>query len=287
MKSMTGYGEASSQSKWTKVVVQVRTLNHRHLDIQIRGPREYLSIEEGIRKIIRQKISRGRVDVFMIRSPVKGQGRKLEMDEGLITQYLQSLHRVKKKFGLKGEIDISLFFNFPELFHLQDKEVNRGDERALVLRALNSALEKLEGSRKREGDHLNLDVQSQIRCLRKICAGLASEARKLRPQLRNSQVVKNGRNSAETPRETPEISNWTPKGDIHEETVRLRSHLVEMTRLVHRRGPMGKRVEFFLQELQRELNTISSKVPFLSVVQLVLAGKEAVEKIREQVQNLE
>ncbi|MFQ5902610.1 MAG: YicC/YloC family endoribonuclease, partial [Candidatus Binatia bacterium] len=109
MKSMTGYGEAAAQGKWTKITVQLRTLNHRHLDIQLRVPREYLSIEEEIRKRIRQRISRGRVDLFITRFPLKGRGRKLELDESLLSQYLQSLRRAKRKFGLRGDVDLSIF----------------------------------------------------------------------------------------------------------------------------------------------------------------------------------
>ncbi len=166
MKSMTGYGEGATQGRWAKIAVQLRTLNHRHLDIQLRVPREYLSIEDEIRKAIRQRISRGRVDLFITRSPLRGQTRKLELDEGLLSQYLQSLRRAKKKFGLKGEVDLSLFCSLPELFQLREAEVREENEKDLVLEALRLALNKLEHSREREGRQLKLDVQSQIRHLK-------------------------------------------------------------------------------------------------------------------------
>lgn len=287
MKSMTGYGEAESHGRWAKIAVQLRSLNHRHLDIQLRVPREYLSAEEEIRKTIRQRISRGRVELFITRSPLKGQSRKLELDEGLLSQYLSSLRRAQKKFGLKGEVDISLCSRLPELFQLRDAEVSEEDEREIVLKTLDLALKKLERSREREGRHLKMDVQSQTQHLRKASVGLSKEAEKISLRLKDSLSLGEGGISLENQREASEIAGVNFKGDIHEEVVRLKTHIEALARLIKEREPVGKKMDFLLQEIQRELNTIGSKVPHLSVVQWVLAGKEKVEKIREQAQNIE
>ena len=287
MKSMTGYGEAAAQGRYAKVAVQLRTLNHRHLDIQLRVPREYLSLEEDIRKSIRQRIARGRVDLFITRSPLKGQGRKLELDEALLKQYLSSLGRAKRKFALKGEVDISLCANLPDLFHLREGEMKEENERNLVLKAVDLSLKNLERSRTREGRQMQLDLQMQVRHLRKISGGLAREGKKIDSRLRDALPVREGGNSLESQREAAEAGGSNFKGAIHEEVVRLKTHVEELALLIKGRGAVGKRVDFLLQEIQRELNTISSKAPQLAVVQSVLAGKEKVEKIREQVQNVE
>lgn len=265
MKSMTGYGEAEAQGRWAKIAVQLRTLNHRHLDMQLRVPREYLSIEEEIRKILRQSISRGRVEIFINRFSLGDQGRTLELDEELLRQYLKSLRRVEKKFGLKGEANLSLLSSLPGLFQIREGEGREKNEKGLVLQALKAALKKLERTREREGRQLQLDVEFQARHLRRICAGLESEEGRLPPRLEDSLF----------------------QGDIHEEVVRLKTHAGELERLIRTREPVGKKIDFLLQEILRELNTVSSKVPNLPVVHLVLAGKEKVEKIREQVQNIE
>jgi len=287
MKSMTGYGEAAGQGKRAKIAVQARTLNHRHLDLQLRVPREYLAIEEEIRRAIRQRISRGRVEVFIARSQLRGQGRKLELDERLLRQYLGSLRRAKSKFGLKGEVDVSLCASLPELFHVGEAEAGEDDEKALVLRTLNLALKQLERSREREGRQLKLDVQTQIRTLRTVSGKLTQEGERITSRLTDSLSSREGENLPDWPKETAEAMGPNFKGDIHEEVVRLKAHVEELARLIKELGPVGKKVDFLLQEIQRELNTISSKAPQLPVVQLVLAGKEKVEKIREQVQNLE
>lgn len=265
MKSMTGYGEAEAHGRWAKIAVQLRTLNHRHLDMQLRVPREYLSIEEEIRRILRQSISRGRVEISISRSPLRDQSRTLELDEELLKQYLKSLRRAEKKFGLKGEASLSLLSSLPGLFQIREEQGKEEDERGLVLQAVKSALKRLERAREREGRQLQLDVESQVRHLQRICAGLESEEKRLPPRLEDS----------------------LSQVDIHEEIVRLKTHVGELARLIRAREPVGKKVDFLLQEILRELNTVSSKVPNLSVVHLVLAGKEKVEKIREQAQNVE
>lgn len=284
MKSMTGYGEAAAQGRSVKVVVQVRTLNHRHLDLQPRIPREYLMLEEEIRKRVRDKISRGRVELFVTRSQVKGPERKLELNEKLLGQYLQSFRRIKSRYGLKGDIDVSLLAGLPDLFHVAEPDAREGEEGPLVLKALKRALENLDSSREREGRQLMLDVAAQARHLGDIAAALSKEAGKIGTRIKESLVQKEGLEPAQTGGSS---NGLTFKGEIHEETVRLRTHIGELNRLVKKRSAMGKRIEFLLQEIVRELNTVSSKAPQLDVVQLVVAGKERVEKIREQAQNIE
>lgn len=287
MKSMTGYGEAAAHGKWAKVEVQLRTLNHRHLDIHLRVPKEYLSLEEEIRKSIRRTVSRGRVDLFITRSPLKDRGRRLELDEALVSQYLGALRHAKKRFGLEGEVDLSLFSSLPELFQLREAEVRVKDESGMVLNALGSALKHLERSREREGRQLKSDVEAQIGHLRSISAKLTNEGEKIQLQVKDLSSFREGADSSDIARETAAGSGNLFKGDIHEEVVRLESHVKELERLIRGRDPVGKKIDFLLQEVQRELNTIGSKVPQLPVVQLVLAGKERVEKIREQAQNVE
>ena len=286
MKSMTGYGEAAVQGRAVKVLVQMRAVNHRHLDVQARMPREYLSLEEEIRKLIREKISRGRVELFVTRSLLKGQGRRVELDERLLSQYLQSFGRIKRKFGLQGDVDLSLCAGLPDLFQVAETEPRGEEEIGLVFKALGAALKNLERSREREGKQLMLDVQAQARHLRGVSAALTKEAVKIGLRIKQSLVLKEGGDLAAAV-SAPVNGGLTFKGDIHEEAVRLKTHVSELARLVRKQSAMGKRIEFLLQEIIRELNTISSKAPQLPVVQLVVAGKERVEKIREQAQNIE
>ncbi len=286
MKSMTGYGEASQNIHGARITVQIRSVNHRHLDLQVRTPREYMSFEEEIRKLLREKISRGRIDLFVNRYAAKGQSRKLEMDEALIRQYIAGVAQLKKKYKLGGDVDVALISNIPNVFQVSEVEIDSKGERLAVLKALGGALKKLEQSREREGAHLRNDMEAQIGHLRDIAAGL--EARSLDGGARQHKGgVAEGANGERPERNGPDNSLSIPKGDINEELVRLKTHVVALGKVVREREPVGKKVDFMLQEVNRELNTITSKVPYLPVTQLVLQGKERVEKIREQTQNIE
>ena len=283
MKSMTGYGEGTHNVRGTKVTVQIRSLNHRHLDLQLRVPREYLALEEEIRKILRGKISRGRVDLFVNRYAAKAQARKLEMDEGLVGQYIAGVKHLQKKYRLAGEVGVSLLSNIPDLLHVREPESDPASERQAVMKALSSALNKLERSREREGGQLRNDMESQIHHLAQIASFLEERTAEnpLRLAKGAASEAANGTGGEN------DLANVTLKGDVNEEIVRLKTHVAALVKVIREREPVGKKIDFMLQEVNRELNTISSKVPQLPVVQLVLQGKERVEKIREQAQNVE
>jgi uncharacterized protein (TIGR00255 family) len=282
MKSMTGYGEGFQNVRGTKITVQIRSLNHRHLDMQLRLPREYLSFEEEMRKAIREKISRGRIDLFVNRYGAKPQARKLEMDEGLVGQYIAGLKHLKKRYHLGGEVGVSMLTHIGDLFHVREVEADHGGEREALLKAVGGALKKLERSREREGAQLKADMDGQIEHIRQIALALEERAAengvRLQPPLAEGQTVT---------RDGVELTATVLKGDINEEIVRLKTHVVALARVTREREPVGKKIDFMLQEVNRELNTISSKVPNLPVIQLVLQGKERVEKVREQTQNIE
>ena len=208
------------------------------------------------------------------------------MDEALIGQFLSGVAQLKKKYKLGGEVDVALISNVPDVFHVREVEIDSKSERPAVLKALNSALKKLEQSREREGTHLRSDMESQIGHLRDIAAALETRAAENGARSQKSAVT-NGLNGEKLERNNPDVSTAIAKGDINEELVRLKTHVVALSRVVREREPVGKKVDFMLQEVNRELNTISSKVPYLPVTQLILQGKERVEKIREQTQNIE
>jgi uncharacterized protein (TIGR00255 family) len=284
---MTGYGEASQQVRGTKISIQVRSLNHRHLDLQLRVPREYLGFEEEIRKQLRERITRGRVDLFVNRFAAKGTERTLELDEALLRQYLGSIKAAKKKFRLAGDLDVALLTSGPDLFRVRDNEVDAKAERPALLQALKSALHKLDQSRQREGRQLAADMLSQVAFLKQTSAEIEVRAEAIGTRLIKSSGAVKESNGAPRGDSEGEAPAWAFKGDINEEVVRLKTHVAALARALHEAGSVGKKIDFTLQEIQRELNTISSKVPQLEVVQLVLAGKERVEKIREQTQNIE
>jgi len=285
MKSMTGYGEAWQNIPSGKLTVQIRSLNHRHLDLQLRVPREYLSVEEEIRKRIREKISRGRIELFVNRTAAKAPAKRLELDEALAEQYLAGMKRLKTKYRLAGDIGLSLLSNMPELYHVREVEVDGRAESEALLKAVAAALNKLDHARQREGQHLRADMEAQLRQLKKISSALEHRAAENAPRLQKTPVPEGG--GAPGDKEALEPAGAPAKGDVNEELVRLKTHIASLTQVIRERQPVGKKIDFVLQEINRELNTISSKVADVAMIQLVLQGKERVEKIREQAQNVE
>jgi uncharacterized protein (TIGR00255 family) len=286
MKSMTGYGEGSQSVRGARVSVQIRSLNHRHLDLQLRVPREYLALEEEIRKTLRGKIARGRIDLFVNRNAAKASARKLEMDESLVGQYIASMKQLKKRYKLAGDVDVSLLSNIPDLVRVSESEADPAAEKGALMKALAAALGKLERSREREGAHLRADMESQIRHLSGIAGDLEARVAEYPLRLQRGGASETGDNGIQD-KEAAELAGATLKGDVNEEIVRLKTHVAALAKVIREREPVGKKIDFMLQEVNRELNTISSKVPHLPVVQLVLQGKERVERIREQAQNIE
>jgi uncharacterized protein (TIGR00255 family) len=224
----------------------------------------------------------------MNRSPAKGQGRKLELDQELLGEHLAAVRQVKKRYRLGGEFGVSLLYSIPGLLQVREVEVNAAAERQGVFKILDQALARLERAREREGRQLKADMQLQIRHLRRISLLLEARAKEIGSRLQKAGITATDRDSASrTDREAAETTSSILKGDINEEVVRLKSHVEALLRVLAERAPVGKKIDFLLQEVQRELNTISSKLPHLPVVQLVLEGKERTEKIREQTQNIE
>jgi uncharacterized protein (TIGR00255 family) len=208
------------------------------------------------------------------------------MDDALVGQYIAGVSQLKKKYKLAGDIGVSLLATIPDVFHVREIEIDGTGERQAVLKALGTALKKLEQSREREGGQLRADMEVQIGYLREVAAGLEDRAAENGIRLQKA-AAGDGESGERFDGDTAESPNVVFKGDINEELVRLKTHVVALGKTVREREPVGKRIDFMLQEVNRELNTISSKVPYLPVTQLVLQGKERVEKIREQTQNIE
>ena len=183
-------------------------------------------------------------------------------------------------------VSLALLSAGPDLFRVRETEIHADAEKAALFQALESALRKLDQSRQREGRQLASDMRLQIDSLRKTAGEIEARAAEIGTRPIKAAEAGLEPNGAPRPGRDAEASVMTFKGDINEEVVRLKSHVAALAGLVRESGSVGKRIDFLLQEVQRELNTISSKMPQLEVVKLVLAGKERVEKIREQTQNI-
>ena len=292
MKSMTGYGRGTADGDDFSVSVDLKTVNNRFLDVHLRLNNELSALEPAIKKQINSRLSRGRVDVNI--NLEKTAQTSYELNRPLIAGYVNALREMQSEFEIAGELDINLLARLPGA--LQPARNGLSDDMvAGIDKALNTALEELEQMRAVEGEALRLEmseriekIQSLVPTIEDAAAGLV-DAYRARLQKRIGELLsRNGQLVEIDPaRLAQEVAYLSDRSDVSEEMVRLRSHLSQFSDALNSTAETGKMLDFLLQELNREANTTLSKSTDLGIKEAALAIKAEVEKLREQVQNVE
>ena len=289
---MTGYGAGAADAATARVSVEIRGVNQRFLDVKVALPREYAAWEGEVRERVRTVAERGRVDVAIGRTPVAARRRyRVGVREELARAYVAAARRLGRRLGLGGDVTIAEVLRLPELFETSEETPALDRERSALRKALGTALAAFERERRREGDALARELLGRTATLRKIAAEVKRRVpgvqAALDARVRERVARLEGTPELDPQRLAQEIVSLAERGDITEELVRLESHLAALTTALRTKGGVGKRIEFLLQEIQRELNTTGSKAADLAINRLVVDGKAEVEKLREQVQNIE
>lgn len=292
MRSMTGFGAATGTVAAGKVTAEVRSVNHRFLDVRVVLPREYGAWEGEIRDLVRGMIDRGRVELFVTRT-TRGstKGRRIDIRQDLARAYVRALRRLKAEMKLGGEVGVEVLTAIPDLVRVSEVAGDPTHESAGVRRVVRQALNALGRDRRREGGFLAKDMRARVRMLEQLVANLERALPGVLRGLRDRAARRLRHLAAgveiDPQRLAQEAAVLAERADVTEEIVRIRSHLPAMKTLLGASGPVGKRIEFLLQELQREINTVGAKVGDARVGALVLDAKAVLEKLREQVQNVE
>ena len=292
MKSMTGYGRGSAAGEHFSVSVDLKTVNNRFLDVHLRLGGELSALEPAIKRQISSRLSRGRVDVNI--GFEKTAQTAYELNRPLIAGYVNALREMQSEFNITGELDINVLARLPGA--LQPSRDGLSDEVAAgIEQAVAGALDELEKMRAQEGEALQREMAERIDKIDKLiptienaAAGLV-EAYQLRLQKRIAELLSRTGPLVEVDqgRLAQEVAYLSDRSDVSEEMVRLRSHLSQFRDALNSTGETGKMLDFLLQELNREANTTLSKSTDLTIKEAALAIKAEVEKIREQVQNVE
>jgi len=292
MKSMTGYGRGSAEGEGFSVSVDLKTVNNRFLDVHLRLNGELASLEPTIKRQISSRLSRGRVDVTI--NFEKTSQTAYELNRPLIAGYVNALREMQKDFSIAGELDINVLARLPGALQ-PAREGLTDDVVAGIEQALSDALDELESMRAQEGETLRLEMSERIDrigtlvpTIEDAASGLV-DAYRARLQKRIGELLnRNGQLVELDPaRLAQEVAYLSDRSDVSEEMVRLRSHLAQFREALNSTGETGKMLDFLLQELNREANTTLSKSTDLSIKEAALAIKAEVEKLREQVQNVE
>jgi len=293
MKSMTGYGRGSAEGKSFSVSVDLKTVNNRFLDIHLRMSQELAPLEMNIRKLISSRLSRGRVDLS-INLERTGEAT-YEMNRNLIAGYVKALRDIQSEFNLAGDVDINTLTRLPGALGQARGGIDEATANAIV-RAINDALDDLEKMRASEGAALAEEmrvrlakIEAELPVIEDGAAHILDTYRQ-RVQKRITELLARGDNQlveVDAGRLAQEVAYLADRSDITEELTRLRSHLEQFRTTIDGGGEVGKRLDFLLQELNREANTVLSKSTEITIKDAGLAIKAEIEKLREQVQNVE
>jgi len=293
MKSMTGFGRGSSTGDGFAVGVEIKTVNNRYLDIHVRGPQELAALEIDIRKRVNARLSRGRVDLN-VNFDRTGETASYQINQAVVAAYVDALREIQHQFNLSGDIDVSSIARLPGALSSPRNELT--DEMiGGIENAIDQALDNLEQMRNVEGQSLATEmdnrlttIQQKIPVIESAAQGLI-EAYQQRLQKRISELTSRSGQPIELDptRLAQEVAYLADRSDITEELARLRSHVEQFREALVSDEEVGKRLDFLLQELNREANTVLSKSTEISIKEAALAIKAEVEKLREQVQNVE
>ncbi len=290
-KSMTGCGRFEYVSQTRKITAEIKSVNHRYTDINIKMPRQYSFLEDVIRQNVLQSISRGKIDVFITVEHFGKSDCVIRVDEGVLQQYTDAIAKISEITGKSGDVSAIQLARLSDVLIMEKAEEDQEIIKAELLEALSGAVEQFIFSRSREGERIADFLKNQA----KYIAELVAKVEVLMPQTvenyrnRLTEKVREllGDNTIDETRILTETAIFADKICTDEEVVRLKSHLTELPTLLDSDAPSGRRLDFLIQEMNRETNTIGSKANDLEISKIVVELKSEIEKLREQVQNIE
>jgi uncharacterized protein (TIGR00255 family) len=291
IRSMTGYGRGEVQLSGGACVVEVRSLNHRYCEIAVKTPRSFAAIENRLREIIRSRFSRGRFDAHLAVDFSASSSRRLVVDHALARQLYVVLTDLGRELGLGGQVNLATLLELREVVRVEENEHHTEDLWPAIQDALETALTNLEDMRRSEGEALGRDLLQRLQLIEnwqeQIQNRLPTLLVEYRQKLEGRISRLFGDLEIDPARLAQEVVFFAERSDVTEEMTRLHTHLAEFRRLLHAAEPVGRKLDFLLQEMNREINTTSSKVADSAVATLVVDIKSELERIREQAQNIE
>ncbi|MBE7091558.1 MAG: YicC family protein [Clostridiales bacterium] len=290
MNSMTGYGSATVAFDGREITLELKSVNHRFLDINIRMPRVLMFAEEELRKAIGNYIARGHVEVNLTYRNTREDSKIITVDKALVLQYANAFNEIAE-FGFENNMRVCDVARMPDVLTITQCDDDNEAVLKLILEALDKAAQSLNNTRKIEGDKIGEDLKNKLHNIYKISKDIEKLSENnlseyaLRLQKRLDDLL--GDNKLDEQRLHQEIAIYADKIAIDEELVRLETHINNMLDYMSGTGEMGRKLDFFIQELNREINTIGSKSVNADIAKLVVTAKGEIEKLREQIQNIE
>ena len=289
--SMTGYGSAKGTVEGLNISAELKSVNNRYLDVSVRLPRGFLFAEEAVKAAVQQHISRGKVDVFLTVDSSQAADTVVRVNEPLLRAYLDAIDSIASEHGLQNDVTALSVARFPDVLSVEKAEADQDALRAGLVALMDEALAEYDRMRLREGRKLREDVESRLVTVEALVSEVEAHApetveayhNRLRQKL---ESVLEGKDVDEA-RVITECAVFADRVAVDEETVRLRSHIAQMRQMLSAGSPFGRKADFLIQEFNREANTIGSKCQNADIAKVVVDLKSEIEKIREQIQNIE
>ena len=292
IKSMTGFGRGELIGLCREYVVEIKTVNHRYLDISVRLPRQFSFLEDFARKTVAKSISRGKVDISIQVNSFGDKNKSVSFDEDLLKVYLEEAKSLEESYDIKNDLTFCRALTLPEIVKV---DVNEDEEELLkeFEIVLNKAIDNLKVMREEEGRHLTTDIIEKSHKLNDIFSNIENRSGavvieyKEKLTERINELLKDTDVTIDETRLATEVAIFADKSAIDEEIVRFKSHVTQLIKTLELSEPIGKKLDFIVQEMNREINTIGSKANDLIITNSVIELKNEIEKIREQIQNIE
>lgn len=291
VKSMTGYGSAKGQAEGLEISVELKSVNNRFLDTAVRLPRSFLFAEDAVKSAVQSHISRGKVDVFVTVDSASAGNMTVKVNEPLLRGYIDALRHISEEYSLENDLTALSVSRFPDVLSVEKSDMDAEAIAAAIVSVTEQALCDFDAMRLREGEKLRDDVLNRLDTVDTLVSAVEREApntvAKYRSRLEQKMTEVLDTAGIDESRILAEAAIFADHIAVDEETVRLRSHMSQLRTMINGSAPTGKRIDFLMQEFNREANTIGSKCQNSDIAHIVVDLKSEIEKIREQIQNIE
>ncbi len=291
IKSMTGYGSAKGTVEGLTISVELKSVNNRYLDTSVRLPRSFLFAEDAVKAAVQRHISRGKVDVFVSVDSSEAGDMTVKVNEGLLRGYMDAIRSIAKEYDLPDDLSALAVSRFPDVLSVEKKDLDAEAISAGIVEIAEQALKDFDAMRLREGEKLRDDVLSRVAVIDRLVSTVEQTAPQTvadyRARLEAKMAEVLGSTGVDENRILAEAAIFADHIAVDEETVRLRSHMSQLNTMIRGNSPTGRKIDFLIQEFNREANTIGSKCQNSEIAHTVVDLKSEIEKIREQIQNIE
>ena len=291
MYSMTGYGRGTASLDGRELTIELKSVNNRFLDIGMKLPRQLSFLEDGLRKLLNDALSRGHVDVFVNYRNLRSDAKTVRVDEALLQAYLTSARESAKALDLEDDLTLSKALTLPDVTTILPADEDQQALAELARAAMTMAIDGLKAMRFKEGERLKQDLSARMDTMTGYAAAIERRAPAVAEEYRTKLTARIeellGETEVDRARLATEVAIFADRAAIDEEIVRLNTHLVHFRELLEVDEPVGRKMDFLVQEMNRECNTIGSKANDAELTSIVLLSKAEIEKLREQIQNIE